>query len=262
MAKAKENPEVQPIPTAAIALPTLDMRAPGDATNVDDLIHSIKEIGLLQPIIVKQLAEGYEVIAGARRLRAFISLRKPTIPAIVLPLDGMAAELAKMHENQVRRDVSPVEEAEFLAGLQKAYKLTGKALAKKIDRTESYVSERLALLNSPQELRDAISAGQLSFSAARELCRIKSPQVRESYIDAAIRSGINDATAKQWRLDANTANKAGEAAPEPDPDRPHEKPIAIKVQCALTGKHLSIERTMIVRVAIDAWNDLIAAAKE
>lgn len=241
---------------ALIDPPALDMRSHSSGTSVEDLVESIKALGLLQPIVVKKVAKRYEVLAGARRYRAVTAMQWKEVPAIVFPASGMDGELAKLHENQVRRDVNPVEECAFLDLLMREYKLTGKALAKKIGRAESYVSERLALLDAPEELRQAIQSGGISFSAARELLRIKSPNVRASWINHALTSGINDATARQWRIDANQATDTSPVDETRPPSAQPQPGHSLKVQCALTGDLVAMEHTLLIRVAKSAWEKL------
>jgi ParB family chromosome partitioning protein len=262
MAKKASKLDVLNISLSEIAEPELDMRSQNAGQSINDLIESMGSIGLINPILVRPTADGYEVIAGARRMRAAGQLNWKTIPAIVYPGKGMDAELAKMAENQIREAVSPIDEAEFLQGLATAYKLTGKQLATKINRAESYVSERLALLRAPIELRRAVADGQLSFSSARELSRIKNEAVRQTYISHAITTGINDATAKQWRLDANAAEKQGTEAPDPQSSPQKDNVQAIKVQCALTGKTVRIENSVLVRICKTAWEEILASMSE
>jgi ParB family chromosome partitioning protein len=255
--KKAPNATMTEIPTDKLVEPKVDMRTALTRTDVSDLMESINQIGLLNPVLVKKVKDGFEVLAGARRFRACRRLGWKKIPCIVFPEAGLGGEIAKMHENQVRREISPLEEAEFLALLQTEYKLNGKQLAKKIARAESYVSERLALLNAPEELRAAIAKGDVSFSAARELMRIRDESVRASWINHAITMGINDTTAKQWRMDANAATDRGAVSDEPPAPGEKTKPVSMKVECALTGKVVAIEHTLLIRVAKSAWESLI-----
>jgi ParB family chromosome partitioning protein len=257
--KTPKNPPitVRSIPLEKIAGPTIDMRSENARGRIEDLRDSIALVGLINPILVKKTDDGYEVVAGHRRLRACSELRWQKIPAIVFPRDGMNAELAKLAENQVRESVSPVEEAEFLQAIASAYKLNGQQLAKRINRTASYVSERLALLKAPEALRAAVTSGELSFSSARELSRIRDQQTREVYIDHAIRSGVNDTTAKQWRMDANRASDAGASAQAPGGSQPADNVQRIRVQCALTGQTVAIEHTVLVRISTPVWNTVL-----
>jgi len=256
--KPSKPVSVVQVPLSKLSLPTVDMRSATDGDNVTDLIDSIRQIGIISPILVKVTKEGYEVVAGARRTRAVSQLGWDKIPAIVFPAAGIAAEVAKMHENAVRSSVSPVDEAEFLSNLATVYKLNGKELASKIGRAESYVSERLTLLKAPDELLQAVKSGELSFSSARELQRIKDPSIQASYIGIAVQSGINDTTAKQWRLDANRASNEGVPPIDPGDLQPAANVQRIKVQCALTGRTVDIEKTVLIRVCNVAWETLKA----
>lgn len=261
MRKAKVESEkltVKMIPVEQVNQPVIDMRGDTGGWDLVELTESIRQVGLINPIRVKPAGDNYEVVAGARRLRAITQLGWERIAAIVFPRNGLSAELAKMHENLVRQSVSPLEEAQYLQDLATAYKLNGQQLASKINRTASYVSERLALLKAPAQLREAVAQGALSFSAARELARIRNQDVRDSYINHAIRSGINDTTARQWRMDANAAERAGEQATTNPGSPKHDNVETIRVQCALTGKTVAIENTVLVRIHKPAWEAILA----
>jgi len=255
---AKKSLSVVEIPSGEILEPAHDMRLGFDPDRLLELVESIRELGLLNPITVKKVDAGFEVVAGNRRFAAIKKLKWKTVPCIVFPKDGLDAEVAKMHENSVREAVNITEEANFLLDLANAYKLNGKQLAAKIGRTESYVSDRLKLLKGPPQVADAVAKGELSFSAARELLKIRDENVQREYIAHAIRSGVNDATAKQWRVDANAAADAGQPAPAEPGAVVKDSVQEVRVQCALTGKTYRIDRTMVVRVHIESWNELLA----
>jgi ParB family chromosome partitioning protein len=150
-----------------------------DATALDQLAKSIETHGLLQPIIVRPARDGYELIAGSRRLRAVESLGRPRITAIVLH-KGDSAILALI-ENLQRADLDPLDEAEALSALKEHGDHTLEALQLLIGRSQSYLSEIMSLLKLPEailaEVRALAAEGRsVPRASLVELARIKDKQ--------------------------------------------------------------------------------------
>ncbi len=141
------------------------------------LAASIRQHGLLQPVTVRETANGYELIMGERRLRACRMLALPEIDALVMPADGDESALLALVENLQREELHYLEEAEAFAALIEGG-LTHEALAHRLGRSVSYVSNRLRLLKLPVELRDFIRENGLSERHARALLPLNSDAAR------------------------------------------------------------------------------------
>jgi len=134
-----------------------------------ELTASIKEHGVLQPILVRPKKNGYEVIAGERRLRAATQAGLKDIPAIIKEInDDQAAEIALV-ENLQREDLTPFEEAQAYRQLMDKYAYTQEAVADKIGRSRAYVANMVRLLALPEEVLGLLNAGELSVGHARAL---------------------------------------------------------------------------------------------
>ncbi|MCI8778963.1 MAG: ParB/RepB/Spo0J family partition protein [Bacilli bacterium] len=140
---------------------------------LQELAASIKEHGVFQPIIVKKSIKGYEIIAGERRVRASKLAGLEKIPAIVRNLsDELMMEIALL-ENLQRENLSCIEEANAYKSMLTTLGLTQEALAIKVGKSRSHVTNMLGLLRLPQSVQDLVNKGDLSMGHARVLSKIE-----------------------------------------------------------------------------------------
>jgi ParB family chromosome partitioning protein len=232
-----------------LVLPTNPMRAHAESTGIGELARSMNSVGLIQPITVVRKGEGYEVVAGDRRTRAARTLKWDAIPAFVIPEAAETHQVIMYAENLERRDISVVEEALFYQQLVRSGKWTQRRIAKDLGRSEADVSEKLKLLTMPEQVVEAVETGKLSYASSREIGRIKDQKTRDAYFEHAIRSGINDETARQWRESANVEIARGEAPKEePDPEAGANVAQVIRCQCDECRKTVDITNTIAVRL--------------
>ncbi len=150
-----------------------------DQEKLDELADSIKEHGIVQPIVVRELAKGkYELVAGERRLRASQQLGLKTIPAVIKKFtDAQMMEIALV-ENIQRQDLSPVEEAYAYKRLIEEFKLTQEQLAQRVSKSRSFIANMLRILNLPQEILDALNENRLTVGHARPLLALENEKVK------------------------------------------------------------------------------------
>jgi ParB family chromosome partitioning protein len=166
--------------------------------NEDDtpLVNSIREHGLLQPILIRPLTNGFEIVAGHRRFQACRSLRWRFISCKIREMSDKQAYEIQLTENMQRKSMDPVEEAEAFRRYVVDFGWGGVTeLAKKIGKSEVYVSHRLQLLKLPDEIKERIITSTLSVSQAMELTNItseKQSQIIEKVLE-------NNLTVKQIR---------------------------------------------------------------
>ena len=160
------------------------------------LCNSIKEHGLLQPILIRPLTHGFEIVAGHRRFHACRSLRWRFISCKIREMSDKQAYEIQLTENIQRKSMDPIEEAEAFRRYVMDFGWGGVTeLAKKIGKSEEYVSHRIQLLKLPQEIKSRIIASKLNVSQALELTSISTE--RQSQIIEHVIS--NDLTVKQIR---------------------------------------------------------------
>lgn len=140
-----------------------------DEEALQSLSESIKEKGVLQPLLLRKKGDKYEIIAGERRWRAAIMAGLTTVPALIKKLtDEEVLEIALI-ENLQRENLSPIEEGEGFNRLLKEYEYTQEVLAKVIGKSRSYVTNTLRLLTLPEDVQEMIKAGKLTAGHARVL---------------------------------------------------------------------------------------------
>lgn len=144
-----------------------------DEQSLNELAESIRSNGVLQPVIVKKVSNGYMLVTGERRCRASTIAGFKTVPAIVRDYNNQyLAELALL-ENIQREDLTIVEEAEAYQNAIQSMNLTHLELANKIGKSRSYVSNALGILNLPQDVLQEINNGNITMGHARSLSKLK-----------------------------------------------------------------------------------------
>jgi ParB family chromosome partitioning protein len=146
-------------------------KAFGDETLMD-LAESIKEHGVIQPIIVRKLGSGYQIIAGERRWRASRLAGKKTIPAIVKECSNLEVMEFALIENLQREDLNSIEEAMAYKSLIEEYDMTQEEISKKIGKSRPAIANSLRLLQLPQEVIKMIEKGEISQGHARALLSV------------------------------------------------------------------------------------------
>lgn len=141
---------------------------------INELANSIKNNGLLQPIVVKKSINGYYIVSGERRYRAFQILEKKEIPAIVKDMTDTDMMIFGILENLQREDLSPLEEAISYKNLIDTMNYTQEELAEQLGKSRPYVANSLRLLKLPVEIKDKLEENIISVGHARALLSIKS----------------------------------------------------------------------------------------
>jgi len=193
-----------------IKMPEHMMRQVISEKGVEGLVRSIKEIGMVNPIIVRKKGGDYELIAGLRRLMAADVLQMEKVFVRVVRAGDEKAERIKVDENKEREDINAIDEGEYILSMMKKLGLKQKQMAERLGVSESYISQRVGSVTWPEFLRDAVYSGKLTFSVAREFAGIKDLGEMQRVIDQAISSGVSPAVAARWRHECNRESLAGE----------------------------------------------------
>lgn len=168
-----QNEEIVELPVNELRPNPYQPRTVFDEDALNELAESIKENGVIQPIIVKKSIKGYDVIAGERRLRASKIAGLKTIPAIIRQLsDEKMAEIALL-ENLQRENLNALEEAKAYKSLIDKLHLTQEELAKKVSKSRSHITNMLGLLRLPNEVQDMVMDNKLTMGHARALSKIE-----------------------------------------------------------------------------------------
>lgn len=139
---------------------------------INELASSIKEHGVIQPIVVRAVGDRYEIIAGERRFKAATLAGLPTIPAIITDLNDKDSAEVALIENVQRQDLTPIEEAISYKKILDMGYLTQDDLAQKLGKNQSTIANKLRLLNLDEEVQEALLNGKISERHARSLLKL------------------------------------------------------------------------------------------
>lgn len=153
---------------------------------ITELAESIKEHGVIQPILVRRLGDKYEIIAGERRYKASLLAGKRTIPAIVSDLNDKDSAEVALIENVQRQDLTPIEEAVSYRKILDMGYLTQEQLAEKLGKTQSTISNKLRLLNLDDDVQEALLDEKISERHARSLLKVESKQKQKEILEKII----------------------------------------------------------------------------
>ena len=181
-----------------------------DEEALAELVHSIKEIGLLQPIVVRPSKTGYELVAGERRLRASKKAGLKTIPALIRQTADDQMLRDALLENLHRSNLTPLEEAAAYQQLLNDFGGTQDELAAKLGRSRPQISNTLRLLNLPAAVQRRVAAGVLSAGHARALLGLKDPAAIERLANRIVAEGLSVRSVEEIvSLDEGVAAKSG-----------------------------------------------------
>jgi ParB family chromosome partitioning protein len=221
---------------------------PVDEQKLDDLVQSVKSIGIIEPLIVARQDQAYKLIAGQRRLIAARRSSLPTVPCIIIQADHEQALAVSLHENLFREDLNPVDEAKLFEYLRDQLRYSNKKTAQLVAKSEGYVSQRLELLTWLPQIIDALRRSQIGFAVARELSRVEDRQYALFLLKHAIDEGVNYRTAANW-VRAWRASKSMDQEPPSEEELPfissdYKPPL---IACHLCGDHYSpVELTTLL----------------
>ena len=193
-----------------------------DQAAIDDLTQSVKEKGVIQPLLVRKLSENsYEIIAGERRWRAAQAAMLHDVPVVIRELDDAEALEIALIENLQRQDLTPLEEADGFRRLMDEFQHTQEALAKVIGKSRSHVANMIRLLALPDPVKRMMDEGTISAGHARALLTAEDPvglakQVAERGLNVRQTEKLAQEAAGAVGSAGRTTSKA--AKPEKDTD--------------------------------------------
>lgn len=233
---ASSNTQTQELPVKSIKANPYQPRQAFDQQKLEELAASIKEFGIVQPLVVRKKGRGYELVAGERRLRAAILAGVDKVPVIIKNYDEAKMMEIALIENIQRDDLNPIEEAQGLRRLMQEFQLTQEQAAEKVGRSRSAVTNILRLLNLPQEVQDYIVSGTLTMGQAKQLLGLPKPEQMCEVAKQIIASGWSSRMTeevvrklkegKQLKVVRELVESVDEAAKEKKPKRePSENDI-------------------------------------
>lgn len=158
---------------------------------IKEMADSIKEHGVLQPLLVRPLESGkYELVAGERRLRAAVLAGLKKVPVVIREMQDPEAWEAALIENLQRENLNPVEEAAAYREMLERYGYTQEELARKIGKSRAHVANTVRLLNLPEEVRELVKSGEITAGHARAILALKDEEQQLALARKIIQQGM------------------------------------------------------------------------
>lgn len=189
---------VQYIPLGRIRPNPQQPRRSFDEEGLAELAASIRSCGILQPLTVRRAGDGYELVAGERRLRAARIAGLREVPCLVAQVGEEDSALLALMENLQRRDLDCWEEAQAIARLISRYGLSQEEAARRLGRAQPTVANKLRLLRLPEDVRALLRENGLTERHARVLLRLQDPEVQRRAAGDMVRRGMNVAQAEAY----------------------------------------------------------------
>lgn len=169
-----------------------------DPDSLEELAESIKEHGIIQPLVVRKSIHGYEIVAGERRFRAGKKAGLTKFPVVIREFtDEQMMEIALI-ENLQREDLNPMEIANAYKKLMDHFSLTQEELAARVGKSRPHVANFLRLLQLPPAIQEDVSRGTLSMGHARALLGVKEPEVQMKLAEKVKREGASVRQLEEW----------------------------------------------------------------
>lgn len=227
----------QEIPVGQIIPNAKNPRTVFDEEDLAELVHSIREFGLLQPIVVRAQGEDFEIIMGERRWRAAAKAGLRTIPAIVRDTDDADMLRDALLENIHRVQLNPLEEAAAYQQLLEEFGVTHAELAEKLGRSRPVISNMIRLLSLPVPVQQRVAAGVLSAGHARALLGVQvGPQAQIDLADRIVAEGLSVRATEEAVTLLNRGEAAAPRRRQPTPTPAYFKQVAAELADGLDTK--------------------------
>jgi len=191
LSEKSEHEEIRQIPVKDIVPNRYQPRTVFDDDRIDELCATIKEHGIIQPIVVRDLNGHFELIAGERRWRATKKLGLETIPAIIKDFNDAQAASIALIENLQREGLTAIEEAVAYQKLIDLQNLTQESLAQKLGKGQSTIANKLRLLNLPSSIQDYLLQRKVTERHARALLALKDEALQLKMLQEIIEKDLN-----------------------------------------------------------------------
>ncbi len=243
-----------------------------DEDKLAELASSIKANGVIQPLIVRESGQGYELVAGERRWRAsrIAGLRK--IPCIVRNFDDRQNAIVAIIENMQREDLNPIEEAKGLRSMTEKYGFTQEQVSSSLGRSRTYIANSIRLLKLPEEIQEYVSSGQMSAAHGRTIINISDRARQKEVAEKIIRNDLSvratEKLAEKIKDELKPERKKRKKSSAPETARSAEIEAVERELMSLTGTKVRIAgdgsagRIEMDYYSLDELNRLIETLRE
>ena len=199
------------IPLSDVKANKYQPRVEFNKEKLNDLVNSIKEKGVIQPVLVRRTIDGYELIAGERRLRAAAMLKLENIPAIIKDVSDVDMLEIALIENIQREELNPIDEARAFERLTTEFNFTQDKIAETLGKDKSTISNAIRLLGLPRKVQDHVSKGAITAGHARALLGLPTENEQYRACNVVISKGLSvretEKLVERRRAEAGTEKK-------------------------------------------------------
>ncbi len=207
--KEKDTKVIQ-VPIEDIIPNRFQPRLSFDESSLQELASSIKQHGIIQPLVLRKVGEKYEIIAGERRYKAATMAGLVSVPAIITEMDDNTSAEVAIVENIQRKDLSAIEEARSYKTLLDKEGMTQEELAKKMGLSQAAISNKLRLLNLSEKVQDAVMQEKISERHARSLLKVKDEKKQNELLDRIINERMTVRVLEEEIKKMNEENRASD----------------------------------------------------
>lgn len=244
-----QNRELKNVEVVKINEDDYKMRESIGGVAFDELVSSVMRDGLLVPILLRPVEDGYTIVAGHRRFAAVSKIGWHFIPAQILGLEEKVGWGGAFAENMFRQDLTPIEEAAAVMDCIDSKKYTIEALSRALGRSVGWINDRLEMMRWPDDVLAIVHAGSLSVSAARNLAGIDDVTHRGMLLEYAVSNGATARITAAWLQSfqaGKTCNDPGDVEPVPaNSVLPPIEPYTPCVMCSRKFKMVELRYTPI-----------------
>lgn len=243
--------------------PHFDARIASNPEKDTELLESVKEYGVLEPISVRPEGKRFEIIFGNRRYHAASAACLTTIPCTIIEADDTLTEILKCHENIHQLPLSHVDQASHFCYMRDHLHMTETEISRLVGKSVPYISQHLSLLESSQDIINAVQHGSISFSVARELVQVDLLEEQNRLLRIAMDNGATAEVVHTWVREANRQTAPPGTGPVyiPDdgPPRFSENPT---FPCQSCENQTPIGKLQIIRMCPECFYSFKTALEE
>jgi len=242
-----------------ITAPEYPIRSDMDEEKFDELVKSIRDHGVLEPILVKKSGDKHEVIAGHRRLLAAQCAELGDVPVIVMSGDKVTAAMISLHENLKRESLNAIDEGRYLRRLVENQDMTIDSLAKLLGKSGGYVKERITSTGWNPAIVESVERGEINFAVGRELSRVRDQHDCERLLVFARESGATSRTVESWRIDSNQrTDRPATSHKELNSDETQRRMPEFRITCELCGRRAKGEDSKNLLICPHCYHSMMA----
>jgi len=248
---------------ADLNLPEFQAHSDTPREQLQELAESIKQIGIIEPLIVRNTDQGIEIVAGCLRYQAAILAGLKAAPCINMTLDPKSAEILKLHENVKRIPLDHIDQGMTFIMMMETFNMTEKAISECVGKSIAYISQHVSLVRIDNELTQAVKECSISFSQARELMRLNDKDERMRLLSYCQNDGATVQVLQRWVQEAlHNIPKSSSSEPlSPSSLLPLQTP-EISRNCQACGNSVEIGKIQQVIFCPDCAHAILSAISE